>query len=647
MKQNGIIKVAAGVNRLKIANPKENANHIIELINEAKKKEIQVLVFPELAITGYTCADLFFQDQLMVKVAESMKLIIEKTKGYNGIIFIGVPYLYKQRLYNCALAIQNGKAIGLIPKNYIPNNKEFYEKRWFTSGEKLLKETILVNYLDQEIPFGRILFEEKSGKLVIGAELCEDLWAPIPPSTHLTLNGANLIVNLSASNELVAKSEYRQQIVSMQSAKCQCGYIYASSGVDEATNDIVFGGDTMIYENGKKLIKGKRFQRENFLTIADIDIEQLNFERKNSKTFADCSMQYEENIKVVKIEELKQIEDLKTSTREYQQNPFVPSDLSSQSKRCKEIFDIQSTALAKRLEHINCKNVVIGISGGLDSTLALLVIVETFKKLNLPMENIHGITMPGFGTTDRTYDNAIDLMKSLKITTREIDIKVAVRQHFADIGHDENIKNITYENSQARERTQILMDIANQVGGLVIGTGDLSESALGWATYNGDHMSMYAVNLGVPKTLVQYVIKWVLDGRLEGHKEKKVLSKVLADILDTPISPELLPPDESGNIEQKTEETVGPYVLHDFFLYHTVRNGTRPEKLEQIAIKAFEDTYKAEIISKWLKHFYKRFFSQQFKRTCIPDGPKVGSVSLSPRGDWRMATDSSYGAWID
>jgi NAD+ synthase (glutamine-hydrolysing) len=647
MKSYGIIRVAAGVNRLKIADPLANAQNSIELIKKAKSQKVQLLVLPELNITGYTCADLFFQEQLLKRVDHAVELISEETKGYNGIVYIGIPYLYKNRLYNCALAIQNGKYLGLAPKQYIPNNKEFYEKRWFTSGDKVLEKTVFVEYRGQNIPFGRFLLEDSQTKAIIGAEICEDLWAPIPPSSILALNGANIIVNLSASNELVAKSEYRRDLVKNQSARLQCAYIYSSSGVDEATNDVVFGGDTLIFENGRSLAIGERFKRESFLTIADVDVEQLNFERMSSKTFADCSINYELDIERVIVKPLVEIEDLKESYRTYDKNPFVPGENQDRAKRCREIFEIQSSALAKRLEHIGSPKAVIGISGGLDSTLALLVVVETFKKLKRPLTDIVGITMPGFGTTDRTYDNAIDLMKSLGITHREVDIKKSVRQHFDDINHDESIHDITYENCQARERTQILMDVSNQVKGLVIGTGDLSEVALGWSTYNGDHMSMYAVNVSVPKTLIQYVVRWVLEERLEENESKKVLERALRDILDTPISPELLPPDETGNIKQKTEDTVGPYILHDFFLYHTVRGGVRKEKLRAMALKTFQEDYKPEIIDKWLNHFYRRFFTQQFKRTCIPDGPKVGSVSLSPRGDWRMATDSSFGAWMD
>lgn len=647
MESYGIIRVAAGVNRLKIADPIANARESIKLMREAQSKNVQILVLPELNITGYTCADLFFQQQLLEKVDYAVEMVCEETKDYSGVVYIGIPYLYKNRLYNCTLAIQNGRYLGLVPKKYIPNNKEFYEKRWFTSGTDVLDKTVLVQYKGQEIPFGRFLLDDRTSKVVIGAEICEDLWAPIPPSSILALNGANIIVNTSASNELVSKSEYRRELVKGQSARLQCAYVYSSSGVDEATNDVVFGGDTLIFENGSCLAQGERFKRDSFLTIADVDVEKLEYERMSSKTFADSSIYHEIDIKKVDIEPLKQIVNLKDSFREYAKNPFVPGIGQDRDARCKEIFEIQSSALAKRLEHIGTPKAVIGISGGLDSTLALLVVVETFKKLKRPLTDIVGITMPGFGTTDRTYENAVDLMKALGITHREVDIKASVRQHFSDIGHDENKHDITYENCQARERTQILMDVSNQVGGLVIGTGDLSEVALGWSTYNGDHMSMYAVNSSVPKTLIQYVVRWVLEERLEENESKKVLERVLADILDTPISPELLPPDETGNIKQKTEDTVGPYILHDFFLYHTIRGGVKKDKLMQIALKTFEKDYEPKTIEKWLNHFYKRFFTQQFKRTCIPDGPKVGSVSLSPRGDWRMATDSSVKAWID
>lgn len=648
MEKFGYIKVGAAVQRMQIANPLKNVDEVKKLIDRAVNENIEVLVFPELNITAYTCADLFNQDILLDSALKSLEAIVKYSDKYKGILFIGMPLTHKQKLYNCAVAIQHGKILGAVPKVYIPNDNEFYEKRWFSSGYKYIKEPTTIDILGNEYPFGGIIFRDKITQTSIGVEICEDLWATLSPSTLLTLNGANIIVNLSASNELVAKHEYRKQLISMQSAKTICGYIYTSAGIDESTTDVVFGGDTLIYENGREINKGKRFIRDSFITTAEIDVNYINHQRKSNKTFSDSTIYYEnENIVYVEIEPLNEIENFNELIRCYDKNPFVPKGVSSIDVRCEEIFEIQSSALARRIEHIVCEKVVIGISGGLDSTLALLVVIETFRKLNKPLENIVGVTMPGFGTTDRTYDNAINLMKGFGVDIREISIEPAVIQHFKDISHDENIHDLTYENSQARERTQILMDLATKEKGIVIGTGDLSEVALGWSTYNGDHMSMYGVNASVPKTLIQFVIKWVLSNRLDTEHEKALLKEVLQGILETPISPELLPPDKSGAIQQKTEDVVGPYILHDFCLYHSIKTGMTPKKVNWLAKNIFKGDFSEEIIEKWIKVFYSRFFSQQFKRSCIPDGPKVGSVSLSPRGDWRMPTDAVSLVWLN
>lgn len=642
MDNYGFVKCAAATPKLKVANPDYNTKEIIKIIDDCKEN-VQILVFPELCITGYTCGDLFNQKHLIDSSLKALKKLMEETKNVDTLIFIGMPLYIGGSLYNCAIALQNGNIKGIIPKIYLANYKEFYEKRWFASGNRIIKKINEIELFGEKHPFGNIIFESESLGYKVGVEICEDLWAPIPKSSYLALNGANIIVNLSASNELVSKSDYRKELVTHQSAKIISGYIYASSGVHESTTDLVFGGDCIICENGSKLKEANRFNRENSVIYSDIDLDKLYFERNLNKTFSD-GMDYLEdfNFVTVKVNEQNYEPTINNLDRFIFRKPFVPSNDLLVDERCEEIFNIQVAGLCKRIEHTGLKHAVIGISGGLDSTLALLVVQQAFNLLNIPLKNIIGITMPGFGTTNKTYNNAMKLMELMNLTIKEIDIKDACLKHFQDIGHDPKILDVTYENVQARERTQILMDLANKINGLVIGTGDLSEQALGWATYNGDHMSMYSVNCSIPKTLVKFLVEWVAD-----NKESNDIKEVLYDIVNTPISPELLPPDKDNKITQKTEDIIGPYEIHDFFLYYTIRQGITPKKLLFIAMKAFEGVYTLEAIKDYLKLFYRRFFTQQFKRSCMPDGPKVGSVSLSPRGDWRMPSDSDYEIWIN
>lgn len=628
----GMFRVASASLKLKVANPSYNKNEIKNAIDAALKKHVRLLVTPELSITGYTCADLFFSEDLYNQALASLHDIVSYTRDENIVVVVGMPVRFYNSLYNCAVVIFNGEIKGVVPKINIPNYSEFYEKRWFASG-KQFESCQPINLAGYDTKIGNQIFDLGSGA-VLGIEICEDLWVSNPPSSELCLHGANIIVNPSASDEYVSKAKYRYDLVSNQSARCMCSYIYSSAGVTESTTDLVFSGATLICENGTMLASGKRFSRENEIIIADVDIEKLNTIRQKDTSFNNISSE----IGFSEINVFNEDNDLKY--RYVDAYPFIPSNKDEIKERCEEIFAIQSSGLAKRLEHVSSQGCVIGISGGLDSTLALLVSVEAMKLLNKPVENILGITMPGFGTTDRTYNNAIMLMKSLGVTIKEISIKDACLQHFSDIGHDESIKDITYENTQARERTQILFDIANKHNRLLVGTGDLSELAMGWCTYNGDHMSMYAVNSSVPKTLVRYLVDYVASISDEATAE------ILYDILDTPVSPELLPPDSNGQIAQKTEDNIGPYELHDFFLYNFVRFGFGKEKLSELAEKAFANTYDRKTIDKWLKVFLKRFFISQFKRSCIPDGPKVGSVSLSPRGDWRMPSDADMRSFI-
>jgi len=636
----GFVRVGAAVPKIEVANCRYNIDSIYELIVKAEKEKVAVLNFPELCVTGYTCADLFFQATLIEECEKSVAELLEKTKDIDMLITIGAPVKVAYKLYNCAIAIYKGKILCIIPKTFIPNYGEFYEKRWFSPVDEL--STINVNYCGQDtIISSNILIQHESIKeLCIGVEICEDLWSPIPPSTLQALAGVNLILNLSASNEYVGKAKDRERLIRTQSNKCMCAYVYSSAGFGESTTDLVFGGKVSIYEKGEVLADNKRFNTESELVFADVDLEKLSISRQKNITFADSQLKYANDYEKVYFN-VKSIESTGIN-RKIDKYPFIPSVKVALAERCNEIFEIQINALAKRILHTKAKALVIGVSGGLDSTLALLVCAKTCVDLGLDRKMIKAVTMPGFGTSDRTYNNAVSLIEKLGATFREISIKDAVIQHFKDIDHDINNHDVTYENSQARERTKILMDVANQENGLVVGTGDLSELALGWATYNGDHMSMYGVNSSVPKTLIKHMIKILAEYKFKGE-----IKDILYDILDTPVSPELLPPDNEGKISQKTEELVGPYELHDFFLYYVMRFGYRPSKIFFLAKTAFKDDYDEEIIYKWLRNFYSRFFSQQFKRSCMPDGPKVGSVSLSPRGDWRMPSDASSKIWMD
>lgn len=628
----GFFRVAAASLKLRVADPEYNKEEIKRAIDEAVGEEARLLVTPELSITGYTCADLFFTKALQKNADHALKDIVDYTSGKNIAVVVGMPIPFYNSLYNCAVVIQNGVVCGIVPKKHIANYNEFYEKRWFASGSQF-KSCQPISICGYDTFIGSQIFDLGDGA-VLGVELCEDLWVPNPPSSSLVCHGANIIANLSASDEYVSKAEYRRDLIANQSARCICGYVYAGTSAYESTTDLVFSGATLVAENGAILAEGERFSRENVITYADIDIEKLTAQRHNNMSFENLS----EGIGFSKISIENENNDLKY--RFVDPHPFVPADDAKRRERCKEIFAIQASGLAKRIEHVGSKGVVVGISGGLDSTLALLVCVEAMKMLGRDNSDILGITMPGFGTTDRTHDNAVELMKALGVTVKEISIKAACVQHMQDIEHDESIKDITYENTQARERTQILFDMANKHGKLLVGTGDLSELAMGWCTYNGDHMSMYGVNASVPKTLVRYLVEYV------ANVSDEKTAAILLDVLDTPVSPELLPPDENGEIAQKTEDNIGPYELHDFFLYHFVRFGFDKEKLAVLALKAFDGKYDSETVNRWLEVFLKRFFISQFKRSCIPDSPKVGSVSLSPRGDWRMPSDASFNAFI-
>ncbi len=636
MNHFGFVKVAAGIPLVRVGDPAHNAAQLEALIREAAAQGAQVVVFPELSVTGYTCGDLFLKPFLAQAAERVLGALLRRTESLDVVFLVGLPVVAGNVLLNAAAVCFRGEILGVIPKTYLPNYKEFYEQRWFASslewggGE--------VELCGQPVPAGTDLLFEAAG-MKFGVELCEDLWAVVPPSSRAVLQGADVIFNLSASNALAGKHAYVRELVAQQSARGLCGYVYASCGFGESTTDVVFGGNALIYENGTPLAFSERFSMQAQLITGEIDVERLRAERLTNSTFRqDAAFEAAEPYEVIE----SGLAPLPVThlTRSIAPLPFVPKG-SRLDENCQEIFNIQTTGLATRLLHAHAKTAVIGVSGGLDSTLALLVCAKTFDKLGLSRKGIIGVTMPGFGTTDRTYQNAQVMMKSLGITWREVDIKKACRQHFADIGHDEKVKDVTYENVQARERTQILMDVANQTGGIVIGTGDLSELALGWATYNGDHMSMYGVNAGVPKTLVRSLVLWAAR-----HETNKKTKAVLEDIADTPISPELLPADKHGKIAQKTEDLVGPYELHDFFLFYFLRYGFGPGKIYFLAKQAFEKKFSAAVIKKWLKVFFRRFFAQQFKRSCLPDGPKVGAVALSPRGDWRMPSDASADAWL-
>lgn len=633
--RDGFIKVAAGTPKIKVADCRHNAEQVFTLMREADRQGVRVLVLPELCLTGYTCGDLFLQDTLLKGAEEGLATVLEATKNLDMVTALGMPVRggYDNSLYNCAVIIHKGKILGLVPKVYLPNYGEFYEQRWFTSGAGAGTALTLCG---QDVTLGAGIFTcATMPGLAIGVEICEDLWAPEPPSTALARAGATLILNLSASDEVVGKAEYRRALVTGQSARLMCGYVYADAGEGESTTDMVFAGHNLIAENGV-LLKERRFSCG--LTISEIDVGRLVHERRRTNTFTDQRPAGELRLIPFSLES-----STTTLTRFVSPAPFVPADAADRAERCEEILKIAALGLKKRLEHTGAKTAVVGLSGGLDSTLAVLITTLAMNLLGRPASDIIAITMPCFGTTDRTRDNAVELATQLGCTLKRIDITAAVKQHFRDIGQSMDDHDVTFENAQARERTQVLMDIANQNGGLVIGTGDLSELALGWATYNGDHMSMYGVNASIPKTLVRHLVSHVCGDKAQTEPE---LSHVLADILDTPVSPELLPAVD-GRISQKTEDLVGPYELHDFFLYYAIRWGFPPKKVLRLAEHAFGRSYDRATILKWEKTFYRRFFAQQFKRSCLPDAPKVGSVTLSPRGDWRMPSDAAATLWLD
>ena len=628
--KDGFIKVAAATPKVKVADPEYNTKEIIKIIRQAGDEEASLLVFSELAVSGYTCGDLFLQDPLLEESLKGLMEIKKETKGMDMVVTVGCPLVVEHKLYNCGVFLFDGRILGVVPKIHLPNYGEFYEARHFAKGKREVKDILLDG---EYVPFGANILLECTNipELTIAMEICEDLWVPLPPSTHHALAGATVICNPSASVETTTKEVYRSALVSNQSARLLSGYVYANAGEGESTTDVVYSGHHLICENGTVLAEAKRFV--NDIIYADMDVKRLVAERRKMTTFFEEDSEEYRSVPFILPVKVNQI------TRKFPKNPFVPSSREEREKRCDEILSIQSMGLKKRLEHTNCTHAVVGISGGLDSTLAVLVTVRAFDMLDIPRENIICVTMPCFGTTDRTYQNAVSLIHELGATLKEVNIEKAVRQHFKDIEHEEDVHDVTYENSQARERTQILMDIANKYDGMVIGTGDMSELALGWATYNGDHMSMYAVNCSVPKTLVRYLVLYYAE-----TVENKELSDVLMDVLDTPVSPELLPPVD-GVISQKTEDLVGPYELHDFFLYYMLRFGFPKAKLYRMAKLTFAGDYDDETIQKWLDKFYWRFFSQQFKRSCLPDGPKVGSVAVSPRGDLRMPSDASVNIW--
>lgn len=638
----GLVRVGAAVPSLALGNVKENMKRHLAMMREAKEKHVSIVTFPELSLTGYTCGDLFFQRRLLDDVTDA--LLALKDKMPEGILaVVGAPLEIEGALYNCAVVLHKGEIISAVPKTFLPNNGEFYEKRWFQSGDARRDASVAIPKLKTDV-CRQAIFETEDG-VRFGIELCEDLWAPLPPSTMLSVEGAEIILNLSASNELLSKREYRQQLISQQSARCQCGYVYVSAGMGESSSDLVFSGHSVIASCGTVIRESEGYLADNYLMTADIDIDRIRADRMKQSSFADCAAQvramWKQEPNILRTMENALLPDDAAPDYRVSKHPFIPSDKASRQLRCAQILAMQATALARRLAVTGGK-VVVGISGGLDSTLALLAACKAVDMLHLPRTNILGITMPCFGTTDRTYHNALDLMTSLGVSQREIPIHNAVRQHFADIGHDESDHSVTYENCQARERTQVLMDVANKIGAIVLGTGDLSEIALGWCTYNADHMSMYGVNSGVPKTLVRWVIQTAAENEAFSSSRE-----CLQSILDTPISPELLPPDEKGNILQQTEDVVGPYALHDFFLYYAIRFGYPPKKVFDLCCIAFQDDFSCETILKWLKNFYRRFWTQQFKRNCMPDGVKIGSIALSPRGDWRMPSDAQYKAWMD
>ncbi len=642
----GFIKTACCSPKVAVANPEKNKAEIISSVKAAAEKGASIIVCPELCITGYTCGDLFLQKSLQKAAVKALEEIAAETKDLNALIFVGLPVSQNDGLYNCAAAVFQGKVLAFIPKSYMPNYSEFYERRQFTPFRgKLRKVDLSASVCGVPMGTGILISDEEMPELSVGAEICEDLWVPLPPSVRHTLAGATVIANLSAGNEIIGKADYRKKLVKSRSASSICAYLYANAGNGESTQDMVFAGHNLICENGTVLSESALFSGDT--VFADIDFERLCQERRHTTTFADCASQVEVsdylNLKINLLGKENKSDFVKNFDRFIDKQPFVPSDKVKRSERCASVIQLQAEGLAKRLRHINCKSAVIGLSGGLDSTLALLVTAKAFDLCGIPRNLIHAITMPCFGTTDRTYNNACSLAASVGAELSEIRIADSVRLHMKDIGQDENVHDVTYENCQARERTQVLMDYANKTNGIVIGTGDLSELALGWCTYNGDHMSMYGVNSSIPKTLVRYLVEWFSDeAELRNTEEGRREAAVLRDILDTPVSPELLPP-EDGKISQKTEDLVGPYELHDFYLYYLLRFGFSAEKIAFLAEKSELGTkYDAETRKKWLEKFYKRFFTQQFKRSCMPDGSKVGTVNLSPRGDWRMPSDADF-----
>ncbi len=632
--KDGFIKVAAGVPKIRVADPRYNAEQIFTLMREADRQGVRVLCLPELCLTGYTCGDLFLQDTLLKGAEEGLATVLEATKNLDMVTALGLPLKYKNNLYNCAAIIHQGNILGLVPKIHVPNYGEFYEGRWFTSGRGVSEPFLSLCGQETTLDADSLFFCETMPNLVIGAEICEDLWTIEPPSFRLAAAGATLILNLSASDETAGKSLYRRNLVANQSARCVCGYVYASAGEGESTTDMVFAGHSIVMEDGA-LLAQRKFSTG--LTISEIDVDKLSYERRRRNTFPYVESEYS-------TQHSFSLECAETPlTRSVSPSPFFPQDEAEQAELCEEVLKIAALGLKKRLEHTGAKTAVIGLSGGLDSTLAILITGVAMKLLDRPTSDIIAVTMPCFGTTRRTRSNAELLSERMGATLKTVDISAAVKQHFADIGQSMENTDVTFENAQARERTQVLMDIANQTGGLVIGTGDLSELALGWCTYNGDHMSMYAVNAGIPKTLVRHLVAYVAGDKAQ---EDGALSQVLEDILDTPVSPELLPA-VAGEISQKTENIVGPYELHDFFLYYVIRWAFPPKKILRLAEQAFGRTYDRSTLLKWLRSFYRRFFSQQFKRSCLPDGPKVGSLALSPRGDWRMPSDAVANLWLE
>jgi NAD+ synthase (glutamine-hydrolysing) len=637
----GFIRLCVGVPKVIIGNCKSNADHIIALFEQCSEKGAQFVLFPELCITGYSCGDLFHQNHLLETAEEALTGIAKKTKGREAVLIVGLPLRQDNQLFNSAAVIQGGEILGIVPKTFIPGYKEYYEERWFAPGVNAISQYISIG--NQQIPFGcDLLFRAQNySSIKFGIEICEDLWAPIPPSTYQALAGSCITFNPSASNEIIAKHEYRRDLIKNQSARTASAYIYVSSGPGESTTDVVYGGHGVICEYGNILSETERFVPEEQIISADIDSQKLLNDRIKTTSFMENNP-FQNLPRFRFIDFTLPYKDIKTLKRKIFPFPFVPSNPEIRDERCREIFSIQTTGLAKRLQHVGADKAVLGISGGLDSTLALLVTVKTIDQLNLDRKNILGVTMPGFGTSKDTYQNALILMKALGVSSKEIDIRSSCKSHFKDIGHDEDDHDTVYENTQARMRTMILMDLANKIGGIEIGTGDLSELALGWCTYSGDHMAMYGVNAGVPKTLVRYLVRWVADNVVE-EDTRQVLEKIVG----TPISPELLPPKSGGKISQKTEDIIGPYELHDFFLYHLIRYGASPSKILFLAEHAFQKRYSRDAIIKWLTVFIQRFFHHQFKRSCLPDGPKVGTISLSPRGDWRMPSDAEASTWLD